>query len=61
MRQTTDSLMIGFDKKGQVETMGLVIIVILVIMIGLFFLIFSLKGDQGVTEDVFLSTKVKTP
>lgn len=44
-------------RRGQVETMGLVIIVILVVMIGLFFLIFSLGGDENGTEDIFLSTK----
>ncbi len=44
-------------RRGQVETMGLVIIVILVIMIGLFFLVFSLNGGDNSTEDIFLSTK----
>ena len=44
-------------KRGQVETMGLVIIVILIIMIGLFFLIFSIRGGEEGHEDLFLSMK----
>jgi hypothetical protein len=44
-------------RRGQVETIGLVIIVILIVMIGLFFLVFSLGGDENGTEDVFLSMK----
>ena len=62
MKQTADSLIITPKrrlkmKRGQVETMGLVVIVILIIMIGLFFLIFSLNGGENGTEDIFLSMK----
>jgi len=44
-------------RRGQVEAMGLVIIVILIVMIGLFFLIFSINGGEESHEDLFLSMK----
>jgi hypothetical protein len=43
--------------KGQVETMGLVIIVVLIVMIGVFFLAFSLKGEISSEDRVFLGIK----
>ena len=43
-------------KKGQVETMGLVVILILIVLIGLFFIKYSLKDDV-VSEDPYLSLK----
>ena len=44
-------------KLGQVETMGLVIIVVLIVMIGTFFLAFSLKSEVSSDDRVFLGTK----
>jgi hypothetical protein len=43
-------------KKGQVETMGLVVIIILIIFIALFFLKYS--GGNKKVEDRFLSIKI---
>lgn len=43
--------------KGQVETMGLVIIVVLIVMLGVFFLAFSLKSEVSSDDRVFLGTK----
>lgn len=45
-------------KKGQVETMGLVIIVVLVIMIGLFFLVFSTRGKSNTEQDLILTMRI---
>nr|MBA4404745.1 hypothetical protein [Nanoarchaeum sp.] len=44
-------------KKAQVETMGLVIIVVLLIMIALFFLIFSGRNKIDSTQELFLTMK----
>lgn len=44
-------------KKGQVETMGLVIIVILLVIVGLFALIFATRDGGGANEDLFLGMK----
>jgi hypothetical protein len=44
-------------KLGQVETMGLVIIVVLIVMLGTFFLAFSLKSEVSSDDRVFLGTK----
>jgi|APSaa5957512576_1039674.scaffolds.fasta_scaffold108595_2 hypothetical protein len=43
--------------KGQVETMGLVVIVILLVMIGVIFLAFSLKSEVSSDDRVFLGMK----
>ena len=45
------------DVNGQVETMGLVIIVILIVLLGVFFLAFNLKGEVSSDDRVFLGTK----
>jgi len=42
-------------KKGQIEAVGLVVIVVLLVLLGLFFLKYSGKGD--VDEDRFLTIK----
>ncbi|MBS3172223.1 hypothetical protein J4438_01410 [Candidatus Woesearchaeota archaeon] len=44
-------------KKGQVETVGLVIIVILLLLIGLVVLIFSSRNKVDSSEDLFLTMK----
>jgi hypothetical protein len=43
-------------KRGQIETLGLLVIVILVLFLGLIFLKYSGKGDIS-SEDKFLSIK----
>lgn len=44
-------------KKAQVETMGLVIIVVLIALVGLFALIFMSSEDSDRHEDLFLGMK----
>ena len=44
-------------KLGQVETMGLVIIVILIVLLGVFFLAFNLRGEVSSEDRVFLGIK----
>jgi len=44
-------------KKAQIETMGLVIIVVLLSIIGIFVLIFASKTSVDETEDLFLGMK----
>ncbi len=44
-------------KLGQVETMGLVIIVVLIVLLGVFFLAFNLRGEVSPEDRVFLGVK----
>ena len=45
------------DKKGQIESIGLVIIVILLVIIGLISLIFILNNDNSREDNKFLTIK----